>query len=167
MCGRSGRRFVPDFILNRHPIAVWKRRNSGSDRNDSENHDIGEDILWRITIVADASIITAEQPSLCGRICAVAPSPELKDRLKADLADARKKSKSPLAAAFGLAKGPRRLGFDDGVIVPPDKFPVGTPFSLIRSAASDRAPLHGTLRVIVVLVQFSDHAMAQPAARLR
>jgi len=96
--------------------------------------------------------------------CAVAPSPELKDRLKADLADAKKKSKSPLAAAFGLAKGPRRLGFDDGVIVPPDKFPVGTPFSLIRSAAADRAPLHGTLRVVVVLVQFSDHAMAQAVA---
>ena len=31
----------------------------------------------------------------------------------------------------------------------------------MRSAAADRAPLHGTLRVIVVLVDFSDQVMAE------
>src|SRR5689334_18958239 len=56
--------------------------------------------------------------------CAVAPSPELKERLKTDLADARTRSGSPLAHAFSVGKGPRRLGFDDGVIIPPDHFPV-------------------------------------------
>ena len=95
--------------------------------------------------------------------CAVAPSPELKGRLKAELADAKKKSKSPLAEVLGLTREPRRLGFDDGVIIPPEQFRLGTPLSAIRSAAAERAPLRGTVRVIVVLVQFSDHAMVQTA----
>jgi immune inhibitor A len=95
--------------------------------------------------------------------CAVAASPELKERIKAELADARK-SKSPLAHALGIAKGPRPLGFDDGVILPPDHFPVGTPLMKMRSAAADRAPLRGAVRVVVVLAQFSDRPMGQTAA---
>ena len=95
--------------------------------------------------------------------CAVAPSPELRDKLKMELADVSKRAKGPLASALGLARGPRRLGFDDGVIIPPEQFPVGTPMKSIRSAAAERAPLRGAVRVIVVLVQFSDHAMGQNA----
>lgn len=96
--------------------------------------------------------------------CAVAPSPDLKDRIRAELADVRKKSKSPLATIFGLSKGPRPLGFDDGVIIPPDQYPAGTSFAKIRKAALERAPLRGSVRVAVVLVQFSDHAMGQTVA---
>src|SRR5215831_17531934 len=96
--------------------------------------------------------------------CAVAPSPELKERLRADLAEARNQLRSPLAEVLSVAKGPRRLGFDDGVIIPPDQFPVGTPLSAISAAASERAPLRGAVRVIVVLVQFSDKALGQTAA---
>ena len=96
--------------------------------------------------------------------CAVAPSPELKERLIAELADARRRSTSPLAAALGLARAPRPLGFDDGTIIPPDQFPVGTPFRAIRASAAERAPLRGAVRVVVVLVQFSDRAMTQPAS---
>jgi immune inhibitor A len=96
--------------------------------------------------------------------CAVAPSPALKDRLKADLAEARNSLGTPLAEVLSVARGPRRLGFDDGVIIPPDQFPVGTALSAIRGAASDRAPLRGAVRVIVVLVQFSDKALGQEAA---
>ena len=99
--------------------------------------------------------------------CAVAPSPELKEKLLAELADARKRSTSPLGAALGIARGPRRLGFDDGVIIPPERFPVGTPVGAIRAAAAERAPLRGAVRVIVVLVQFSDRAMAQPASHFQ
>jgi immune inhibitor A len=95
--------------------------------------------------------------------CAVAPSPELKERIKAELAGARTRA-APLANLLGIAKGPRPLGFDDGVILPPDQFPVGTPFATMRSAAADRSPLRGAVRVIVVLVQFSDKAMGQTAA---
>jgi immune inhibitor A len=99
--------------------------------------------------------------------CAVAASPELKERLTAELADARKNSKSALASALGLTRGPRRLGFDDGTIFPPDRFPVGTPMAAIRSSAADRAPLRGTVRVVVVLAQFSDRAMTQPATHFQ
>jgi len=96
--------------------------------------------------------------------CAVAPSPELKERLLAEVADARKRSSSPLASVLGIARGPKRLGFDDGVIIPPDRFPVGASFNTIRSAAAERAPLRGAVRVIVVLAQFSDRPMASPAS---
>jgi len=59
---------------------------------------------------------------------------------------------------------PRRLGFNDGVILPPDTFPPGTPLPEIRDAAAQRAPLCGAVRTIVVLVDFSDRALGQPAA---
>ncbi|CAG9932030.1 M6 family metalloprotease domain-containing protein [Candidatus Nitrotoga arctica] len=96
--------------------------------------------------------------------CAVAPSPELREKLKAELATARGKAGGVLGAVMGLSRGPRQLGFDDGVIIPPDQYPLGTPMRSIRSAAAERAPLRGTLRVIVVLVQFSDHAFGSTAA---
>ena len=100
--------------------------------------------------------------------CAVAPSPELKEKLLAELADAKKRAgASPLATALGLARSPRRLGFDDGVIIPPEQFPVGTPTRAIRASAAERAPLRGAVRVVVVLVQFSDRPMTQPASHFQ
>ncbi len=99
--------------------------------------------------------------------CAVAPSPELKARLKAELGSARGNVSSELASALTLARSPMRLGFNDGVIFPPDQFPEGTAKSAIRNAAGDRAPLRGPLRVIVVLAQFSDKAMVQTAQHYR
>src|SRR5262245_12116298 len=75
--------------------------------------------------------------TVCSDFCAVAPSPELKERLKAELADAKNRSTSPLAESLAIARGPRRLGFDDGVIIPPDQLPVGTPYAAIRATAAD------------------------------
>ncbi|MFG6447497.1 M6 family metalloprotease domain-containing protein [Roseateles sp. BYS180W] len=100
--------------------------------------------------------------------CAVAPHPDLMDKLRAELATARAGASDTLAAALSLARGPRMLGFNDGMILPPENFPVGTAMSAIRSAAADRAPLRGALRVVVVLAQFSDRPMsAGAAARFR
>jgi immune inhibitor A len=96
--------------------------------------------------------------------CAVAPSPEAAERLRSELDRVRSASDSPLARQLGLAPQPRRLGFDDGVIIPPSDFPPGTPAAVLRSTALQRAPLQGTVRVIVVLVDFSDRVMAQTAA---
>lgn len=96
--------------------------------------------------------------------CAVAPSPELREKLKTELTKARGKTGGVLSSAMGLSRGPRPLGFDDGVIIPPNQFPLGTPLRSIRSAAAERAPLRGTLRVIVVLVEFSDHTFGSTAA---
>src|ERR1700704_143623 len=60
------------------------------------------------------------------------------------------------------AAEPRALGLNDGVIIPPEEFAAGTSPSLIRSAAARAAgPLRGTVRVIVVLVDFSDKQMVQ------
>ncbi len=91
--------------------------------------------------------------------CLVAPSPALRRRLLDELAQARERAGSPLAPRLGLAGRPRRLGFEDGVIFPPRTFPLGVPARAIRSAAADRAPLRGTVRVVVVLVDFPDRAM--------
>jgi len=97
-------------------------------------------------------------------MCCVAPHPDLKRRWTEELDNARKNAAADIAGALGLERKPRRLGFDDGVIIPPQEFPVGTPMSAIQSAAADRAPLRGTVRVIVVLVDFSDKHMAATKA---
>src|SRR4051812_13532864 len=98
--------------------------------------------------------------------CAAPPSPELREKWDAELTRVRGRTQRPTTAALGIRAKPRRLGLDDGVIVPPDEFPFGTPVAAIRSAAADRAPLRGTVRVIVVLVQFSDKAMAATTSHL-
>src|SRR5262249_31468729 len=65
------------------------------------------------------------------------------------------------------AAEPNRPGLNDGLIIPPDEFPLGTPLGVLRNAAADRAPLRGVLRVIVVLVDFSDKPMTQTQAHFR
>lgn len=90
--------------------------------------------------------------------CAVSPSPELRDRLQEDLRQIR--GVSPLGYRFTMGGAPRRLGFDDGTIFPPSEFPLGTPRATIAAAASERAPLTGTVRVVVVLADSDDREMA-------
>jgi immune inhibitor A len=104
------------------------------------------------------------QHAVWSDFCAVAASPELREKLKAELNQARSSLGGVLSNVVGLSRHPRPLGFDDGVIIPPDQFPLGTSMRSIRAAAAERAPLRGTLRVIVVLVQFSDHAFGSTAA---
>jgi immune inhibitor A len=111
-----------------------------------------------------SAVCSTSQSAVWSDFCAVAPSPELREKLKTDLAKARGKVGDVLGAVMGLSRGPRPLGFDDGVIIPSDQYPFGTSMRSIRSAAADRAPLRGTLRVIVVLVQFSDQAFGSTAA---
>jgi immune inhibitor A len=93
--------------------------------------------------------------------CSVAPSPELRERLDAAVERMRSDDEaSELAGRVKLAQ-PKSPGLNDGVIIPGSYFPLGTSIDRVRSAAADRAPLHGTLRVIVVLVDFSDQEMAE------
>ena len=101
-----------------------------------------------------------------GELCAVAPSPELKAKIKEELAEVRARKESVLGA-LARASEPNRPGFNDGLIFPPDVFPIGTPLSAIRNAALERAPLRGTVRVIVVLVDFSDKPMTKTQAHFR
>jgi immune inhibitor A len=70
---------------------------------------------------------------------------------------------SPLTRATLLAAEPQSPGLNDGLIVPGSYFPLGTSLDRVRTAALDRAPLRGTLRVIVVLVDFEDKPMTATA----
>jgi immune inhibitor A len=112
------------------------------------------------------AIRDAARESDDGSRCAVAPSPELRDKIKQQLDAARAKKGSVLAPLVRAAE-PRRPGFNDGLIVPPQEFPLGTPISAIRNVAAERAPLRGAIRVIVVLVDFSDKRMTLPASHFQ
>jgi immune inhibitor A len=132
---------------------------------DSETHfirSIMDNSYRRFSAVCNRSV-----HAVYSDFCAVPPHPDLRQRWKQQLAQARGAVDPAVASALSLERSPRSLGFDDGVIIPPNQFPVGTAMSAIRSAAADRAPLRGSLRVVVVLVQFSDHALATPAAHFQ
>jgi immune inhibitor A len=94
--------------------------------------------------------------------CLVAPSPELQERLREQLQRLREVTDPNLGSMLRFQE-PRALGLNDGTIIPPEEYPPGTPARTIRAAASARAPLRGTVRVIVVLVDFADRPMANDA----
>jgi len=97
--------------------------------------------------------------------CLVAPHPELLDRIRDDRRRLRDRGvAAPGALTF---RQPQRPGLNDGTIIPPSDFPLGTPFARIRRAAAERAPLRGTVRVIVVLVDFDDKQMTEDADHFR
>jgi immune inhibitor A len=97
--------------------------------------------------------------------CLVAPHPDLAERMKAEVA--RFSESELFGSARIVARRPDHLGFDDGVIIPPQLFPLGTPEMVVRAAAAERAPLRGAVRVIVVLVDFADRPMAQTQQHYR
>jgi immune inhibitor A len=105
-----------------------------------------------------------ERPS---SFCAVSASPELRERIRAATADARRSAGLPEVGLGSLLSEPRRLGFNDGMIRPPSSFPPGTSRRAIRNAAADRDPLRGAVRVLVVLVDFADRSFGQDAKRFQ
>lgn len=98
--------------------------------------------------------------------CLVAPSPELQDRIRERMQAVQTSGDVPPGARV-LFVPQNRPGFNDGLIVPGDLLPLGTTERVARSTAADRAPLRGTVRVVIVLVDFSDQAMALPASHFR
>jgi immune inhibitor A len=60
-----------------------------------------------------------------------------------------------------------RPGFNDGLIIPGVEFPLATPLRVVRRAAAERAPLRGSVRVIVVLVDFDDAPMGRTTDHFR
>ena len=97
-----------------------------------------------------------------GTRCMVAPSPELRERINSAMRTMLESGALPTALRLRAAE-PRALGFNDGVIIPPEEYPLGTAPSTIRAAAARRptGPLRGVLRVIVVLFDFPDKHMTQ------
>ena len=100
-------------------------------------------------------------------VCAVAPAPELKERIDGAMEELRGSADDLLTPGLRVRVEPHRPGLNDGLIVPPEDFPVGTPFPVLAAAAADRAPLRGTVRVIVVLVEFSDRQIGETPDRFR
>ena len=91
----------------------------------------------------------------------VSPSPELRKKIKEELEELRGAS-SGLVRTMLRAKQRIPVGMNDGLIYPGSIFPVGTAVGVIQRAAAERAPLRGAIRVIVVLVEFSDKTFDQP-----
>ena len=115
-------------------------------------------------LISDVSrIYQAAGESDDGQRCMVAPSPELQKKLKKDLASIRSRATGTLSNFIRLRE-PTAVGLNDGMIIPPDEFELGTPSRVVRSAAAARAPLNGTVRIIVVLVDFSDKVMTRTQA---
>ena len=103
------------------------------------------------------NIYRAARDSEDGQRCAVAPHPDLRERM-IDTMRSIRAAAGFQAFSIKLAE-PTALGLNDGTIYPPDSFPVGAAPSVIRRAAAASPPLRGTLNVIVVLVDFSDRPM--------
>ncbi|HEV8529531.1 MAG TPA: protease, partial [Actinomycetes bacterium] len=96
-------------------------------------------------------------------LCVMPPSPQLRERMDTQLAELRENADSFLAPRLRLSETDR-VGFNDGLIIPGTRYPVGTPAEVARRAALERAPLRGIIRVAVVLVGFPDRPMADGAA---
>ncbi|UYM04526.1 M6 family metalloprotease domain-containing protein [Solicola gregarius] len=90
--------------------------------------------------------------------CAVAPDPALKSRLGEEFERLRERAEGMLAPRLRMTE-PTHPGFNDGMLFPGTYFPVGTTLEVARRAALERAPLRGTINVVVVLVDFTDKAM--------
>jgi immune inhibitor A len=96
-------------------------------------------------------------------LCVVAPAPEVKERLIDQFNRLRNRAAELVGRNISLTT-PSYVGLNDGLIYPGTYYPLGTTAAVARRAALDRAPLRGTVRVIVVLVDFSDKAMGAGAA---
>ena len=86
--------------------------------------------------------------------CCVAPSPRLRERMVQEL-HALSEARDMNFGGRIVIEPQKRTGFNDGMILPGSEYPLGTPRSVVRSAAAARSPLRGSVRVIVVLVDFA------------
>ncbi len=93
--------------------------------------------------------------------CMIPPHPDLKKKLDAELKKLKTANKGLFTDRIGVLPQDR-VGLNDGLIYPGTVFPAGTGPELAKSAAANRAPLSGTVRVAVVLVDFSDKPMTTP-----
>lgn len=106
-------------------------------------------------------IYSAARESEDGKRCMIAPHPDLKKKMNIEIKKLTKEtSKSILTnkIKFSEISAP---GLNDGLVYPGEMFPLGTSLHAARSARLEKTPLRGTLRVIVVLVDFSDKVMVK------
>jgi len=111
------------------------------------------------SILLDGSCTIADTNE--SRPLRVGPSPELAEKMKKEVEKIRKGNKDSVLSNLLTARERSPPGMNDGLIYPGDLYPLGTSAGTVRTAALDRAPVRGTVRVIVVLVEFSDKKMTQ------
>lgn len=91
-----------------------------------------------------------------GERCMIAPSPKIREQLKKELDRLKTLSQNRVLANLLTPKQQASVGFNDGLVMPGNVFPLGTSAVAVRRASSKRNALKGAVRVIVVLVEFSD-----------
>jgi len=99
-----------------------------------------------------------------GHRCLIAPHPDLKKKLDAEIKKLKTHAGKMLLPENIKISGPSSVGLNDGLIYPGTMFPVGTTAEVAKRAGLNRAPLRGTVRVIIVLVDFSDKVMTTTKA---
>lgn len=114
------------------------------------------------------SIDLASITSIYGRAeqqrCLIPPHPDLAEKIRAEAQRLNGLKRVGELATTAELVTPDHPGFNDGLIIPGSAFPLGTPLEMVRSAAAQRAPLHGQVRIVVVLVDFPDKAMRETRA---
>lgn len=115
-------------------------------------------------------IYQAAAASNDGQRCMIAPHPLIREQLKKELDEFKKLASE---SSLGFMLKPRmntRLGMNDALIFPGNVFPLGTSADRARSSSAAnaaRAPQTGTLRVIVVMVEFSDKRITTTKRQLQ
>lgn len=104
-------------------------------------------------------ILLAAAGSNNGERCMIAPHPDLRKKLKEQLANLKRDLGSSVLSNLLTPLDNSRVGLNDGLIQPGNVFPLGTSAQATRAMA---APLQGNLNVAVILVDFSDKPMTRP-----
>lgn len=107
------------------------------------------------------AIYQAAAESNDGQRCMIAPSPEVKEKLKKELDKLKSITANSVLTNLLTPKQQTSVGLNDGLIMPGNVFPLGTSAVAVRTHSSKRAPLKGSVRVAVVLVDFPDKKMVQ------
>lgn len=131
------------------------------------DHGRAADVLSAALVFSLTNTLSPEA-RMCARddhdgLCMIPPSPALRTKLQAQLEELA--ATAPALAPMLKVSHPRAPGLNDGLILPGDYFPLGTPLERVRNAAGERAPLRGPVRVVVVLVDFPDQSMAKGHTR--
>jgi immune inhibitor A len=107
-------------------------------------------------------IYNASKTSDDGHRCMIAPSPEIREKLKKEFAKLKKLSADSTMGFLIKPTMNTRVGLNDGLLIPGDSFPLGSSVERVRSSLAAKTPLQGKVRVIVVLVDFPDKAISTP-----
>jgi len=96
-------------------------------------------------------------------MCRIPPHPDLAEKLRQELA-ALQNSHHGLGRIKASFEPSEKPGFNDGLIIPGSQYVAGTSLQRMRRQALERAPLRGTVRVVVILVDFPDLSMTATQA---